>query len=162
LTEIDLSSNHIMRVMAEFRYIVRIAGTDIEGSKDVAHALTGIRGIGYRLATAIADRAKVGKTERIGSIEDEQIAKLEETLLSLGSWAPHWLMNRQRDPDTGKNVHLHGSDLAARERDDVNYLRKIRAYKGIRHETGQRVRGQRTRTTGRTGLTVGVSRRRGG
>jgi small subunit ribosomal protein S13 len=146
--------------MAEFRYIVRIASVDIDGSKDVAHALTGIEGVGYRLAVAIADRAGVEKTEQIGLLEDGSIAKLEESLRSLESWLPQWMMNRRRDMDTGKDMHLFGSDLAAKERDDVNYLRKIRAYRGIRHETGPKVRGQRTRSKGRTGLSIGVSRRR--
>ena len=46
--------------------------------------------------------------------------------------------------------------------DDVNMMRKIRCYKGIRHETGQKVRGQRTKSTGRTGKTVGVSKKKVG
>jgi small subunit ribosomal protein S13 len=41
-------------------------------------------------------------------------------------------------------------------------MRKIRCYKGIRHETGQKVRGQRTKSTGRTGTTVGVKRKSAG
>ncbi len=44
--------------------------------------------------------------------------------------------------------------------DDINLLKKIRAYRGIRHETGQKVRGQRTKSTGRTGLIVGVKRKK--
>jgi len=46
--------------------------------------------------------------------------------------------------------------------DDINMMRKIRCYKGIRHETGQKVRGQRTKSTGRTGSTVGVSKKKVG
>ncbi|HOW33966.1 MAG TPA: 30S ribosomal protein S13, partial [Methanoregulaceae archaeon] len=44
--------------------------------------------------------------------------------------------------------------------EDINLLRKIRCYRGIRHETGQKVRGQRTKSTGRTGLTVGVKKKK--
>jgi small subunit ribosomal protein S13 len=44
--------------------------------------------------------------------------------------------------------------------DDVNRMRKMRSYRGIRHETGQKVRGQRTKSTGRTGTTVGVKRKK--
>jgi small subunit ribosomal protein S13 len=44
--------------------------------------------------------------------------------------------------------------------EDINILRKIRCYRGIRHETGQKVRGQRTKSTGRTGITVGVKRKK--
>jgi small subunit ribosomal protein S13 len=43
-----------------------------------------------------------------------------------------------------------------RKQEDINILKKIRGYRGIRHENGQKVRGQRTKAHGRTGLTVGV------
>jgi small subunit ribosomal protein S13 len=39
-------------------------------------------------------------------------------------------------------------------------LKKIRAYRGLRHERGLKVRGQRTKSTGRRGSTVGVSRKK--
>ncbi len=38
-------------------------------------------------------------------------------------------------------------------------MKMIRCYRGIRHEQGQKVRGQRTRSNGRTGLTVGVTKK---
>ena len=44
--------------------------------------------------------------------------------------------------------------------DKTNRLKKIRCYRGIRHETGQKVRGQRSRANGRSGMTVGVQRKR--
>ena len=46
--------------------------------------------------------------------------------------------------------------------EDINLMKKIRSYKGIRHERGQKVRGQRTKSTGRTGTTVGVKRKTAG
>ena len=45
-------------------------------------------------------------------------------------------------------------------RKDIEIMKKIRSWKGIRHSLGLKVRGQRTRTTGRLGLTVGVKRKR--
>jgi small subunit ribosomal protein S13 len=62
--------------------------------------------------------------------------------------------------DTGKDVHVVGSKLAISLREDVNTLRKIRAYRGIRHESGLPVRGQRTKSSFRTGGTLGVRRKR--
>ncbi len=47
-----------------------------------------------------------------------------------------------------------------RRKDDVDMMKMIRSYKGVRHEEGQKVRGQRTRSNGRTGLTLGVMRQR--
>jgi len=42
--------------------------------------------------------------------------------------------------------------------EDINLMKKVRSYKGVRHDRGLRVRGQRSRSTGRKGKTVGVSR----
>ncbi|MDD5186755.1 MAG: 30S ribosomal protein S13, partial [Methanoregula sp.] len=62
----------------------------------------------------------------------------------------------------GESKHLLGSDLTLIQDEDVNMMRKIRCYRGIRHETGQKVRGQRTKSTGRTGMTVGVKKKKEG
>jgi len=43
---------------------------------------------------------------------------------------------------------------------DIERLIKIKAYRGVRHAKGYKVRGQRTRSTGRKGMTVGVIRKR--
>ena len=69
-------------------------------------------------------------------------------------------MNRRKDCYTGKDLHLIGADIDLTKREDINRLKKIRAYRGIRHELGLPVRGQRTRANGRRGLALGVSRRR--
>ena len=44
----------------------------------------------------------------------------------------------------------------------MNRLKRIRSYRGIRHERGLKVRGQRTRSTGRRGSVVGVKKKKGG
>ncbi|PKK85119.1 MAG: 30S ribosomal protein S13, partial [Thermoplasmata archaeon HGW-Thermoplasmata-1] len=61
--------------------------------------------------------------------------------------------------ETGDDAHLIGADLAIKNRDNINLMRMMRCWKGIRHEQGQRVRGQRTRAHGRQGLAVGVIKR---
>jgi small subunit ribosomal protein S13 len=70
------------------------------------------------------------------------------------------MTNRPKDLYTGAKRHLLGADVSMTVDDDINLLKKIRAYRGIRHETGQKVRGQRTKSTGRTGLIVGVKRKK--
>ena len=59
-------------------------------------------------------------------------------------------------------AELMGMDLSMTLREDLDLMKKMRSYKGIRHERGLRVRGQKTRSTGRTGAIVGVSRKREG
>ena len=45
--------------------------------------------------------------------------------------------------------------------DDINRMKKVKSYKGIRHASGHKVRGQRTYSNGRRGLALGVSKRKG-
>jgi small subunit ribosomal protein S13 len=70
------------------------------------------------------------------------------------------MLNRRKDVYTGENRHLTGVDLTLGNNEDINLMKKMRSYKGIRHERGQKVRGQRTKSTGRTGATVGVVRKK--
>jgi len=139
-----------------FRYIVRLANTDLEGARSVVYALTKVRGIGIRIAEIVADQAGVPRTERIGNLTEAEAEKVEATLGKIAELVPHWMVNRPHDWETGDDVHLFSSDVELRLRDDINRMKMIRCYRGIRHEQGQKVRGQRTRSNGRTGLTVGV------
>jgi len=140
----------------DFKYIVRIANTDLDGEKKVVHALTAVKGVGNRVAEVLVNRTGISRYEKIGNLSDEDIEKLERHLLELSDDTPGWLLNKQRDIWTGEDLHILGSDLDMRKQEDINILKKIRCYRGIRHEKGQKVRGQRTKAHGRTGLTVGV------
>ncbi len=146
----------------EFKYIVRIAASDIDGNKPVRYALTQIKGVGNSMAKLVVQSVGVDEHIKIGNLSDEDIAKIDETLANVNEWTPHWMKNRQKDRETGEDKHLVGAEIDLIKRDDINLLRKIRAYRGIRHEKGLSVRGQRTRANKRSGLTVGVSKRRGG
>lgn len=143
----------------DFRYIVRLANTDVDGNKSVVYGLTSIKGIGVRVAELVADLAKVSRTEKIGNLKEEETARIESILSDLGEHLPSWAVNRQKDWYTGEFVHLIGTDVDINRRDDVNRMKMIRCYRGVRHEQGQKVRGQRTRSNGRTGLTVGVTKK---
>ena len=81
---------------------------------------------------------------------------LENFILELSDNTPGWLLNKQKDIWTGDDIHIFGNEMEMRLQDDINMLKKIRCYRGIRHEKGQKVRGQRTKAHGRSGLTVGV------
>ncbi len=147
--------------MAEFKYIVRMANTDIDGNRPLLYALQGIKGIGYRVAEGIVRELKMNPKEKIGNLSDEDIEKIrvivEEKLEDL---LPSWMRNHRKDYITGEDNHLLSTDLDLQKQDDINRLKRIRAYRGIRHERGLTVRGQRTRSNGRRGLAVGVSRKK--
>jgi small subunit ribosomal protein S13 len=70
------------------------------------------------------------------------------------------MLNRRKDLLSGEDRHIMGADLLVNLREDINLLRKIRSYRGIRHERGLKVRGQRTKSTGRRGAVVGVVRKK--
>jgi small subunit ribosomal protein S13 len=146
-------------VKEDFRYIVRMANTDLDGTRSVSYALTAIPGVGIRVAETVTDLASVPRTERLGNLSEAQTDKIAETLRNLSELFPPWMVNRPKDWETGIDVHLFGPDVEVRRRDDINRMKMIRSYKGVRHETGQKVRGQRTRSNGRTGLTVGVTKK---
>ena len=146
-------------VNPDFKYIVRVADTDLNGERPLEWGLTSIRGVGQRVAKAILHQMELDGTGKLGDLTDEQITQLNEKVVSFVEEAPGWLFNRQRDYDTGDDTHLVGVNIKLTLQDDINRLRKIRAYRGIRHETGQKVRGQRSKSNGRSGSAVGVSRK---
>ena len=111
-------------------------------------------------ARIIAMLAKVNEKETMGRLKDEEVDRIREVTDSYSQRVPSWMMNRPKDVYTGEAKHLLGTDVSTAKEEDINLLRKIRCYRGIRHETGQKVRGQRTKSTGRTGLTVGVKKKK--
>jgi small subunit ribosomal protein S13 len=146
----------------DIKYFVRVGTTDLDGTKSVRVALTGIMGVGRHTALVISRMAKVDEYALLGRLEEESVNRLRIAVEEYITKIPAWMANRPKDVYTGETKHLFGGDVALAKDEDINLLRKIRCYKGIRHETGQKVRGQRTKSTGRTGKTVGVSKKKAG
>ena len=145
----------------EFKYIVRIAGTDIDGRLKVPYGLALIKGVGINLAYAICRSLKIDTEKRIGFLTDAEIKKIESALEDISKVnLPSWMLNRRKDYETGEVKHLTGADLIYVVRQDIEREKRIKSWRGIRHALGLKVRGQRTRTTGRTGITVGVKKRK--
>ncbi|MCJ7490016.1 MAG: 30S ribosomal protein S13 [Thermoplasmata archaeon] len=144
----------------DFRYIVRIVNSDLDGNKDIVIALAGIKGVGMRTAEIIARMTGIPRNTKIGDLPEKKTEELEKLVLDYSEKAPHWMVNRQHDWSSGADIHIVGVDVELYKRDDVNLMRMIRCYKGVRHETGQKVRGQRSRANGRSGLTLGVIKRK--
>jgi small subunit ribosomal protein S13 len=144
-----------------FRYIIRIVGTDLKGSEKLAFALDGIEGVSTRTAYAAIKIAGLDPEMRTGYLSDAQSKELEKIIQDLSRIGiPSWLLNRRKDIATGKDVHLIGPDLKLATRMDIERMKATKSWKGIRHALGLKARGQHTRTTGRTGQTVGVSKKK--
>lgn len=149
----------------EVRFIVRLAGKDLDGKKPIYHALTGIRGIGQRYGLIVAKvferKTGVPTDARIGTVSEEQEKLLEKILLQPEEFGiPTWALNRRKDFYTGKDSQAIMGDLEFAVRQDVQRLNRIKTYRGLRHSWGLPVRGQRTRSTHRgKGPVVGVQKK---
>jgi small subunit ribosomal protein S13 len=143
----------------DFRYIVRIANTDINGEKSLIYGLATVKGVGLHMSTMVADLAGLDRMTKVGDLKDDQIEKIKEILGNINKLGPKWMLNHRKDYETGADLHLIGIDIDTRLREEINIMKKIRSYKGVRHEAGLPVRGQRTRAHGRIGLAMGVSRK---
>ena len=142
----------------KLRGIVRISNTDIVGTTAVFRGLMRIKGINFMIANALCNNLKLDGSRKIGSLGDDEVKKIEGLMKNPDS-LPTWILNRRKDYDTGKNLHLTGADLGFSKEFDIKRLKKLKTYKGMRHEWGKPVRGQRTRSHFRTGISVGVQRK---
>lgn len=167
----------------KFQHILRIMNTNIDGKRKVGIAMTAIKGVGRRYSNIVLKKADVDLTKRAGECTEEEvnikIRSWKTNLFTLFTFVvrqvdkvvtiisnplqykvPNWFLNRQKDIIDGKYSQLTSSNLDSKLRDDLERLKKIRSHRGLRHYWGLRVRGQHTKTTGRRGRTVGVSKKK--
>ncbi|MFW9908608.1 MAG: 30S ribosomal protein S13 [Candidatus Thorarchaeota archaeon] len=145
----------------EYRHIVRMAGHDIDGQENLLQGITRIRGVGLMMSSSIIKQLKLDPSKRLGYLTDKDIAGIEGIIKDpLKANMPEWYVNRPKDRLSGRMLHLIGSDLDFANRNDIDRLKRIKSWRGIRHSLNLKVRGQHTRTTGRGGVAVGVSRKK--
>ena len=143
----------------DYRHIVRIVGKDIPGDKKISVGLTHIKGVGFNFANAIIGALGLNPNNNIGFLTESQVESIEKTLKDPSSVSfPSWLLNRRKDVETGVTTHLITSDVAFTVRNDIEREKLSNSWRGFRHTYGLKVRGQRTRTTGRKGASVGVKK----
>lgn len=144
----------------ELRHILRIADTDLDGTLKVGYALSNIKGIGVRLAHAILRKVNINPETRLGFLPEADVEKLEDIITNPARHGfSGWLFNRPKDVETGKDLHLIGPDLDLRVKSDIEEMKKARSWRGYRHAYNLKVRGQRTKATGRKGKAMGVKRK---
>jgi small subunit ribosomal protein S13 len=148
----------------EIRHLVRIANTDLDGSKTIGFVLADIKGVGIPFAHAACRKAGVDITKKAGQLTDTEVKRVEEIIKDpIKAGLPSWLVNRRYDPETGQHKHLLSGDLQFTTETDIKMMKKIKSYKGVRHMLGQPVRGQKTRSNFRKnkGKVMGVKRSSG-
>ena len=122
----------------------RILGVEIPANKRIAYAIRYIYGIGATRAVEIVDAAGLDHAARAKDLSEEQLNKIVQVIQD-------------------KSFKVEG-DLRREVTGNLKRLSAIRSYRGIRHQRGLPVRGQRTQTNARTRKggrkTVGVIKKK--
>ena len=137
-----------------------MADTDMDGQKTLSTALTAVRGVGPRTAIQICKNTGFDPASLAGHLSAEEQETLRVAIEGYAETVPLWMLNRQRDLETGDELHLTGQHVSHALEDHINRLRTLKCYRGGRHASGYKVRRQRGRSNGRGGLTLGVSRKK--
>jgi small subunit ribosomal protein S13 len=106
----------------------RLSGIDIPNEKRIDIALTYIYGIGSKVAKDILKKAKVDANIRTKNLTSDELKNIQAAIETM--------------PTEG--------ELKKIIRDNIETLKRIQAYRGVRHMMGLPVRGQRTKTNART------------
>ena len=108
----------------------------------------------------IEKELKIAPNTRVGDLSEKQVEDIDQILFNLGERdVPKFLLNRNNDYLTGNDRHVIMNDLIFDLTQDVDREKKMFSWKGFRHTFGHKVRGQKTRNTGRHGMAVGVIRK---
>ena len=107
---------------------MRISGIDIPDNERAQVGLTRFFGIGPKIVINLAKKAKIDLNTHIKDLTRDQISDLMKAL---------------------EGFRTEG-DLKREIRENVDRLKAIRCYRGIRHIVSLPVRGQRTKSNART------------
>ena len=109
--------------------MARILGVDIPNEKVIEIALTYLFGIGRVTSRKICGEAKVELTVRTKNLTDEELSRITTAI------EKHCVVEGQLRRQISQNIQR---------------LKDINCYRGLRHRKGLPVRGQRTRSNART------------
>src|SRR5215213_4212362 len=109
--------------------MARIAGVNIPLNKRVEIGLTYIYGLGRSKSNEVLNKAGVSPDTSVKDLTDDEVLKLREAI--------------------DQDLTVEG-DLRRERSQNVKRLMEIGAYRGLRHRRGLPVRGQRTKTNGRS------------
>lgn len=108
--------------------MLRISGVDIPEQKKLIFALCYIHGVGRKVAADVVKRANLDENKRARDLTSEEVGRIQTIL----------------------DQYVIEGDLKRKVADNIDRLRRIRCYRGLRHMAGLPARGQRTRTNSRS------------
>jgi len=154
-------SSLVLQKANDFTHILRVQNTNVNGKHKVAFALRVIKGIGRRFAIQVLKIAQIDLNKRAGELTEAELDKISDILAKpLDYGIPKYFLNRQRCIKDGSWSQLISNNLDTKYREDMERLKKVRNHRGLRHFWGLKVKGQHTKSTGRTGKTLGVTKKK--
>ena len=109
--------------------MARIAGVEIAPNKPIWVGLAYIYGIGRHVSRTVLDQVGVAHGTRAKDLSDADVAKINDVI--------------------DKTLVVEGP-LRRRQTQNLQRLREIRCYRGLRHIRGLPARGQKTQSNART------------
>lgn len=146
---------------SQYEDLLRLFNTNIDGKYCLCLALTRIKGIGRRLAKVVCQKAGINPYIRAGEVTEEQ-SKILTTIISdpVANNIPVWFVNKRKELFSGKDLHINTTMFDQQDREELERLKRAKANRGLRLAAGLKVRGQRTKCTGRRHGVVGVARKK--
>jgi small subunit ribosomal protein S13 len=135
-------------------------GTDVSGTLKASYAVAQIKGVSSSLSNTVLKKAGVNPDQRVGFMTESDVSKIEDVIKDPVKYGiPAWMFNRRKDSESGKDMHVLSAELAFKIKTDIDGAKEIRSWRGYRHAYSLKVRGQRTKTTGRAGKALGVKKK---
>ena len=126
--------------------IVRIMGTGINGSLSTMYGLAKIKGVGVQFSNAVCVVLGLDKAKKISDLSEKEIEGIESYLSGENKKGiPSWMLNTQKDPRTGEDLHYAAKDLDFHSLQVKRDTIKLKTYRGLRLKANLPVRGQRTK-----------------
>ena len=124
------------------------------------HGLTSVKGVGIRTSMMICRLSGIDGTRLGGHLSSDEQDVLRKAIDDYATNVPWWMVNRQRDLESNEDAHIIANEVSMTKDDDVARLAEIKTWRGMRHRSGHKVRGQRLRSNGRRGSALGVQRKK--
>jgi small subunit ribosomal protein S13 len=108
--------------------MLRLAGVDLPNEKKVCISLRYLYGVGPKVAMTLLKETRIDPDKRAGTLTGEEVSRLQKAL----------------------EKYLIEGELRRQVRENIDRLKRVGSYRGLRHKMNLPARGQRTRSNART------------
>lgn len=146
--------------------IFRIGDEDLPGDVSIRNVLRKIYGVSFSYSNAVIKALNLDPNVVLQDLDENTINKIKDALYNPKNYGiPTWLYNWRKEVETGRDIHFIGNELRMKNNLQIQSIKNLGSFRGIRHQFNYKLRGQRTRSRGanfrgRIGTTVGVTRKK--